>query len=392
MVAGHLQEKKGYFYIVLNLKDGKGARKTKWLPTGLTVKGNKRKAEAMLLTARQNYTSEIVTPEAKMPFSEYMLHWLKTIKADVEANTYSGYQNVVKSRIVPYFRCSGITLGELRAIHIQEFYLYCQTTLHVSNNTIAHYHANLSHALRYATQMALISSNPLERVKRPKMVPHTPSFYSLEETELLIQQSHGDPIEFAVLMASFYGLRRSEIAGLCWQSIDFVSNRITIDRTVIQARIDGEMQIIEKKRTKNKSSCRSLPLMPQFKAYLLQQKARQEENRRLCGSCYIDSDYIYVNDLGQPYRPDYITTHFAYFLKKHGLRKITFHELRHSCASLLLKNGVSMKEIQAWLGHSTYNTTANYYAHLDASAKKTVGETMANTLDISISLMPTATP
>ena len=224
------------------------------------------------------------------------------------------------------------------------------------------------------------------------MVPHTPSFYSLEETELLIQQSHGDPIEFAVLMASFYGLRRSEIAGLCWQSIDFVSNRITIDRTVIQARIDGEMQIIEKKRTKNKSSCRSLPLMPQFKAYLLQQKARQEENRRLCGSCYIDSDYIYVNDLGQPYRPDYITTHFAYFLKKHGLRKITFHELRHSCASLLLKNGVSMKEIQAWLGHSTYNTTANYYAHLDASAKKTVGETMANTLDISISLMQTAAP
>ena len=388
MVAGHLQEKKGYFYMVLNLKDEKGSRKPKWIPTGLPVKGNKRKAEAMLQLERQKYTSPVMSPIAHMLFSDYMLYWLRVIKPDVEENTFSGYEMVVKRRINPYFAPLGIRLSELKAIHIQEFYLFCKKEYKVKNNTIIHYHANLSHALKYATEMEIIPKNPMNQVKRPRPEQHTPSFYTLAETEHLIKLVHGDKIEFAVLMAAFYGLRRSEIIGLQWKAIDFESNRITINHTVVQTLVDGKMQILSKDRTKNKSSCRSLPLVPAFRKYLLQQKKLQEEQKQLCGNSYIETDYVYVNDIGQPIKPDFVTTHFALVMKKYNLRKITFHELRHSCASLLLKNGVSMKEIQAWLGHSTYNTTATFYAHLDAASNEQVGKTMADTLDISSALKP----
>ena len=388
MVAGHLQEKKGYFYMVLNLKDEKGFRKPKWIPTGLPVKGNKRKAEAMLQAERQKYTSPAMSAKAQMLFSDYMLYWLRVIKPDVEENTYSGYEMVVKRRINPYFASLKIKLGDLKAIHIQEFYLFCKNEYKVKNNTIIHYHANLSHALGYATEMEIIARNPMNQVKRPKPEQHTPSFYTLSETERLIEAVHGDKIEFAVLMAAFYGLRRSEIVGLRWDAIDFESNRITINHTVVQTIVEGKMQVISKDRTKNKSSCRSLPLVPLFREYLLQQKCLQEEHKLLCGDCYTDTGYVYVNEIGQTVKPDYITTHFARVIKKHNLRKITFHELRHSCASLLLKSGVSMKEIQAWLGHSTYNTTATFYAHLDSTAKEQVGRTLADTLDISSALKP----
>lgn len=109
----------------------------------------------------------------------------------------------------------------------------------------------------------------------------------------------------------------------------------------------------------------------------------QEEYRELCGNCYHESDYIYVNDIGEQIKPNYVTQHFKLVLRKNNLREITFHELRHTCASLLLKSGISMKDIQAWLGHSNYNTTANIYAHLESNSKELTGNAMQGNLTIS---------
>lgn len=128
---------------------------------------------------------------------------------------------------------------------------------------------------------------------------------------------------------------------------------------------------------------RTLPLVPQYRELLLRMREHQDACRELCGNCYFESDYIYVNDLGQPFKPNYVTQHFKLFLRNNGLREITFHELRHTCASLLLKSGVSMKDIQEWLGHSSYSTTANIYAHLDSTAKKITGDAMQGNVDIS---------
>ena len=329
MVAGHLQIKNEKYYMVLELRTEQGERKTKWIGTGLAVKGNKRRAEAMLEETRTKYLSPVVNNKSQMPFAGYMGYWLEIVRPNLEENTYAGYKSNIEKRIVPFFKQSGVTLGEIKAVQIQEFYTYCQTVLHVSNNTVIHYHANLTSAFKYALKMDFIRVNPMNRVKKPKPIQHNANFYSAEEAEKLIAAVHGDTIEFPVMMAAYYGLRRSEIAGLRWRAIDFKSNRITIEHTVTQAIVDGERKIIAKDRAKNKSSCRSLPLMPQFKKILLQMKKQQETNRKLCGNCYHESEYVYVNQLGIPYTPDFITDHFRKYLKKAGFRKITFHELRH---------------------------------------------------------------
>lgn len=329
MVAGHLQIKNEKYYMVLELRTEQGERKTKWIGTGLAVKGNKRRAEAMLEETRTKYLSPVVNNKSQMPFAEYMGYWLEIVRPNLEENTYAGYKSNIEKRIVPFFKQSGVTLGEIKAVQIQEFYTYCQTVLHVSNNTVIHYHANLMSAFKYALKMDFIRVNPMNRVKKPKPIQHNANFYSAEEAEKLIAAVHGDTIEFPVMMAAYYGLRRSEIAGLRWRAIDFKSNRITIEHTVTQAIVDGERKIIAKDRAKNKSSCRSLPLMPQFKKILLQMKKQQETNRKLCGNCYHESEYVYVNQLGIPYTPDFITDHFRKYLKKAEFRKITFHELRH---------------------------------------------------------------
>ena len=80
-------------------------------------------------------------------------------------------------------------------------------------------------------------------------------------------------------------------------------------------------------------------------------------------------DYIYVNQLGERIKPGYLTQAFPAFLEKHGMRRIRFHDLRHSCASLLYANGVALKDIQEWLGHSDISTTSNIYTHLDYNSK-----------------------
>ena len=92
-------------------------------------------------------------------------------------------------------------------------------------------------------------------------------------------------------------------------------------------------------------------------------------------------DYVYVNQVGDIMKPGYITQQFPKFLEKHGLRKIRFHDLRHSCATLLFTNGVSLKDIQAWLGHSDISTTSNIYTHLDFDSKINSANAILSILD-----------
>ena len=389
MVAGHLQIKKNRYYMVLNLKDKWGGRKTKWIPTGIAVGGkrNLKAAEDMLLETRYNYkeaedsektvVSSQIVPQ--MLFSDYMEKWLGFIKNSVEENTYAGYELTVKNRISPYFKKIGVTLAELTSLAIEGFYEYCFNTLKVKGVTIQHYHGLMHKALKYAVRHNLIAANP----KAQKFVG---SFYSVAELEALFEAAKGDPLEFPILMAAFYGLRRSEIVGLKWKSVDFENNIITINHTVLQAKCDGELKLLYKDRTKNMSSCRSMPLVPQYRELLLKLKEQQKQNRKLCGNSYIDSDYICVNPMGGLYTPNYITQHFSLLLKKHNLRHIRFHDLRHTCASLLLKNGISMREIQEWLGHSNFTTTAGTYAHLETSAKDASAARMAEVIRIDPNL------
>ena len=374
MVAGHLHEKNGYYYIILNLTDSAGKRKPKWISTGLTIKGNKKRAEQMLMEERRKYAKAKAGDDVL--FADFMEQWLEIVKSTVSIPTYSSYVNAVKSIIAPYFRKKKILLRDLQAHDIQMFYQ--EQLQRVKASSVIHYHANIHKALKYAVKNDMIPSNPADKVERPKQDKFYGNFYDRDELNKLFEAVADTKLELPVLLGAFYGLRRNEIVGLKWSAIDFEQNTITISHTVTSCNLDGKCVIVAKDTTKTKSSRRTLPLVPYFHEKLLAVKAQQERNQKLCGRSYNREflEYICVDDIGDRFKPNYITSQFPKLLEQNGFRKIRFHDLRHSCASLLLASGVPMKHIQEWLGHSDFSTTANIYAHLDYSSKLTSASAM----------------
>ena len=301
-------------------------------------------------------------------FTDFITDWLKMMKSRVEITTYTSYERAIIHKIVPYFEPLHYTLQDMEQHpkYIQDFYQH-ELDRGLTANTVIHYHANIRKCLQYAFQIGMIRSNPADRVERPRKEKFKSEIYSGEELEQLFKVIQGDPSEFGVIMAAFYGLRRSEIVGLKWDAIDFEHDTITIRHTVTSCDLDGKRILVASDTTKTKSSMRTLPLVPFVKEQLLALRKQQKENRRLCGRSYNKEylNYVCVNEIGDLIKPHYVTESFPKLLKANGFRPIRFHDLRHSCASLLLANGVSMKQIQEWLGHSDFSTTANIYAHLD---------------------------
>ena len=228
MVAGHLQEKKGYFYMVLSYPDAAGKRKTKWFPTGLPVKGNKKKAEKMLMETRQTFVPECKPIKDDMLFSDFLLQWLEIAKPTIALTTYASYSGMAKSVIIPYFKEREITLSELKATDIQAFYM--KQLKRVKANSVIHYHAVIHRALKYAVKIDLISVNPADKVERPKADKFIGSFYDSNEVQALFEAAKGTLIEIPIFLGAFYGLRRSEALGLKWDAIDFQNNKKELKR------------------------------------------------------------------------------------------------------------------------------------------------------------------
>lgn len=383
MIAGHLQEKKGLYYMVLSYKDKSGKRVSKWMPTGLPVKGNKKRAEDMLMAARAEFVAGEAAIDRDMPFSSYLVQWMEIARSTLKPNTAAGYASMIQNPIAPYFQQRGITLGGLQAVDIQMF--YTSQLKRVSANTVIHYHAIIHRALKYAVKTDLIDVNPADKVERPRKDRFTASFYDGNEVNRLFQAARGTPLELPVMLAAFYGLRRSEVVGLKWDAIDFENKTIAIRHTVTACAEKGRRIEVAADTTKTASSRRTLPLVPAFQTKLVALKEQQEKNRILCGRSYCTDylGYVLVDAMGNRLKLSYISTAFPALLKRNGLRPIRFHDLRHSCASLLLKNGVPMKQIQEWLGHSDFSTTANIYAHLDAGSKLTSAQAMEKGLGMS---------
>ena len=184
-----------------------------------------------------------------------------------------------------------------------------------------------------------------------------------------------DPIYPLVKITALYGLRRSEVLGLKWDSVDFTAGRLTIKHTVSKV-----TTAVCKDKTKNSSSRRSFPLSQEAREIFLSAKTEEQINRQLCGADYEENDYIFKWPNGKPFSPDYVSSHFAHLLRDKHMPHIRFHELRHSCASLLLNSGCTLKDVQEYMGHADIQMTANIYGHLDMQRKQLLTEKMTASL------------
>ena len=383
MVTESIYERKGIYYAIVSYYVD-GRRKQKSVSTGLPVKGNKRRALEFLENLKRTYETKESMENmdgSRLLMTDYMDEWLKIVKPLVERATYKSYDNMVSARIRPHFEKLNLLLTEVEPKHIKMLYDEILEQGYTTN-TVIHYHAVLHQALAYAVKNDYILSNPADRVKRPKKNKHISSFYTKEEILTLLDIAKDDPIYIPIVLSSYYGFRRSETLGMRWSAIDFENKTITVNHKVTELTENGKTIVYAKDKLKTKSSYRTLPLIPVVEEKLLEHKAKLERNQKLFGNNYCKEymDYVCVDEMGKLFRPNFVSDHFGWLLKKYGLKKLTFKELRHSCASMLVAEGIPMKSIQEWLGHSNFSTTADIYSHIDYHAKQQSAAAIGNAL------------
>ena len=383
MVTGSIYERKGIYYAIVSYYVD-GRRKQKSVSTGLPVKGNKRRALEFLENLKRTYETKESMENmdgSRLLMTDYMDEWLKIVKPLVERATYKSYDNMVSARIRPHFEKLNLLLTEVEPKHIKMLYDEILEQGYTTN-TVIHYHAVLHQALAYAVKNDYILSNPADRVKHPKKNKHISSFYTKEEILTLLDIAKDDPIYIPIVLSAYYGFRRSETLGMRWSAIDFENKTITVNHKVTELTENGKTIVYAEDKLKTKSSYRTLPLIPVVEEKLLEHKAKLERNQKLFGNSYCKEyiDYVCVDEMGKLFRPNFVSDHFGWLLKKYGLKKLTFKELRHSCASMLVAEGIPMKSIQEWLGHSNFSTTADIYSHIDYHAKQQSAAAIGNAL------------
>lgn len=382
-ITGSLNEKNGQWYAILNLPTIEGKRRQKWCNLDLPVKrNNKREAESRLAALLEKYNKDdsflmsLKSPAeqkkyqvATQPFFLYISDFLESYKGNLSPLTYNGYKRVIDSGIIPYFRELGVSVKEVDGDHLNDYYNSLREQ-GASGRTIQRHHSLLHLAFKHAVKRRIIPGNPCDQADRPKATQFIASHYNAEEVKKLIDCLDEDPLRIVVILTAYYGLRRSEVLGIKWSAIDWSENKIYIRHKIIEnAMNNNEIEGYDVMKTK--SSYRTLPLIPIIREELEKEKARQEEMQKLLKGSYNKKylDYVCVDALGEIIAPTYVTEHFRIILKRNNLKLIRFHDLRHSCASILLANKIPMKMIQDWLGHSDMGTTANIYSHLESESK-----------------------
>lgn len=383
-ITGRLAEKNGQRYAVINLKSPEGKRVQKWINLNLEHKRNtETEASRRLAELLDQYNSDDMYKMeglshtekerirlANLYVEDYLKEWLESYKINISILTYDGYKKLIYNRITDYFSKRKIKLKELTGDDLNEFYIFLiQSGL--KGATAQRHHSVMHRAFKQAVKRGIIPANPCDQAERPKSDKYIGEYYNAEKLKILLESLDGDPMRIVVILTIFYGLRRSEVLGIKWSAIDWKDKKIHIRHKIIENKTSGRTVLEGLDVMKTKSSCRSLPLMPYIEKILLEEKQKQQEMKNVMRSAYNKQyeEYVCVDALGNLLKPQYVTEHFKIILKQNGLEKIRFHDLRHSCASLMLANHEDMKRIQAWLGHSTITITADTYSHLEFSSK-----------------------
>lgn len=367
---------------------------TKMTTYSSTIK-NKSSAKKMLreymielsdTIKRKDISKAVILVDKEIMFTDYIDKWLEGHKIDIAESTYRSYA-IVNQRIKAYFTPFELKLSEVKASDIREYYNYLidgdDDSDGVSKHTVQKHHANLKQIFKVAVDDDLITDNPMDKIKRPKKEKYEPDYYNSEEISKLFKAFSEDEYEICIYLAVNYGLRRSEILGLRWKDIDFKKNVISIKQSLLEILDeDGHYTLVLNKELKTKASRRDLKLTKEMKQLLIKEKAKQDNYKKICGSSYNTEweGYVCRRPTGEIIRPNSLTDRFRTKLKTCELRKIRFHDLRHTCASILINNGAEAKDLQYWMGHSTITTTMNIYGHLFQTRKDTIGELMEKTM------------
>ena len=335
----------------------------------VTAKGPKRKVlygktradvSAKLTKAMADRDVGLVFDAAGSTVGDYLDRWLSdAVKGTVRESTYSRDRYLVTNHIKPAL--GRLKLKNLNAMHLQGLYRE-RLDSGLSASTVQKIHHVLHKGLRQAVRWNLIPRNPADDVKAPTPTPKEMHPLSAEEARRLLDAARGDRFEALYVLAVHTGMRRGELLGLKWDDVDLEGATVRVRRTL--TRIDNGRRLALGP-PKNKKSRRTVRLTERAVEALRSHLERQLEDIEALGDLYKDQGLVFTTEAGTPINPSNLRQRsFAPLLKRAGLPQITFHDLRHTCASLLFQKNVHPKFVQELLGHASVAITLDTYSHM----------------------------
>lgn len=368
-MGGHIVKRGKRYAVVLELgRDENGKRIQKWHSGYRTLADAKRDMIRML---REVQTGEYISPMGQT-VGEWLDHWLKDFCLHLSPYTLRGYEGIV-SQVKD--EIGGVPLQKLTTARVQQMvrdWSERGTSAGrgpLSATTIRKSLTCLSAALNKAVDLELIRKNPAKQVSLPRVDKQEPHALDAEQAMKLLEEIKDRQCYIPVMIALATGMRRGEVVALRWSDVDLDTGIIRVCRAAVQ--VKGKVIFKETKTGRS----RVVPLPPFAVRELKAHKKRQNEQRLLMGNRWQESGLVCTNEDGTPMKPEWLSSDFWYFAhKRYG---VSFHDLRHTHASILLQQGVHAKVVQERLGHTDIGMTLNTYSHLIGGMQETAVEALA---------------
>ena len=358
-MRGHIRERgKNTWVIGLDLpRKADGKRNQGYR----TIHGTKKEAQAALSQWLAEVNSGTYVEAQNSTVAEYLKQWLRdSASGRVAPKTLERYQEIVEKAVIPAL--GSLKLARLTGLHLQGFYRQCLESGRLdgsgglSPTTVRHYHRLLHSAFAQAVRWKLLKHNPADDADPPRAATKEQHVANDDEMARLLVETRGTPFYEPVLLALATGLRRGELLGLRWADVDLEGGRIEVHQAVEQTKAG-----LRFKAPKTARSRRTVELPAVVVAALATLRVRQAEDLAALGKP--PALLVFSWDGQTPWRPDYITTGFSRIKRRLGLRA-NFHGLRHTHATVLLREGVHLKVVADRLGHSSTRLTADTYSHV----------------------------
>jgi integrase len=343
-----------------------------------TVKGKKADAQRRLRELLTTIDSGIYTPPSHLTVAQLLQEWQEGYcKTHCCYRTLDVREYIARCHLIPAF--GHIKLDNLQSRTIQAFYgKACET---LSNRTVLHIHRILSQALKWAVRQGYIARNPAEMVDPPVPENRNMTTLSPDEVCLLLERAQGNTCYGVIYTAISTGLRRNEILGLHWRDVDLLMASISITQVLYK----GKGRVIFKE-PKTQKSRRRISITPKLACFLREHQQRQEQVSIEQGKTLAIDDLVFCHPDGNPLDPSTVTHSFGNIARSLGL-KVRFHDLRHSCASLMLREGVHPKIVSEMLGHSTIAITLDVYSHIMPGMQEAAAKSLNSVLPAAVSII-----
>lgn len=338
-----------------------------------TEKFARKKAEAFAANFEKDCRMGITSASNKRfdECCEYVLT-LKEQRGTIKHTTLTRYRELTK-RIYPAM--GHIKIANLQAPMLNQFYSDLQG-IGLCGKTVKHYHALISVVLAQAVKEGIVPYNVAERATLPKLVQKEPNYFQPEQVDAIRDALEQEPLRWKMLVHLFLitGARRGELLGLKWGCVDFEQSRIHICNNVLYTPDRGLYEDTPKTEKSKRYIVLPAETMDLFQQY---RKWQMEERLRL-GAYFIDRDFVFTQDNGEPLHPDSVTNYLTKFSRKYNLPHINAHAFRHTMASILYYHGVDSVSVSRRLGHAQVSTTANIYAHIIEDADQRNAEILSD--------------